>query len=60
MEKDITQDDLITLFGLDESDDIKETAQITFIQQADCNVAIIAVLADLPADLIKLNGVTFK
>ena len=58
--EDITQDDLITLFGLDKSEALKNTSQITLIHNNDSNVAIISVLEELYADLVKLNGVTFK
>ena len=58
--KDITEEDLVALFGLDKSENIKNSTQLTFIHKDDSNVAIIAVLPELHADLIKLNGVTFK
>ena len=58
--QDITQEDLVTLFGLDKSEIVKQTTQITFIHNDESNVAIVTVLEELHAELIKLNGVTFK
>ena len=58
--KDVTKDELIDLLALYKTKEMKENTRIGIVHGKDQNSAIIEVLEDVHAQLLKLNGVKFK
>lgn len=58
--KDVSRDDIISLFGLDKPDTINDTTQINIVHGPSSNTAILEVLPFKCEELLKLNGITFK
>ena len=58
--KDVTKDELIDLLALHKTKEMKENTRIGIVHGKEQNSAIIEVLDDVHAQLLKLNGVKFK